>query len=316
MPSTPFSAARTPRAALSALLPALFLALALCAPAAAQALDTASMERVGTMGFIDWPGARAAAVGQGAPPAGAASAAQARAMARDTALFVARSNLLEVLRQVRVDRSTLLGDLMRADAALEDRFRVLVHRAAVASERVADGGMVRLILVLPLTGDAAREIARAAAAAPTAPNPDDAAPDQSPAPQAAPEPTPQPAPVAAPAPPPEMQAEARAATGLVVDARGAGFTPTLRPRLVHGGEVLYPGQAVDRDLGLSQGFVRYYRDLAQAAQSEPAGSAPRTVRAEAEGGDLVVSDRDAAFLKAVLAREDNFLDRCRVVVVF
>ena len=255
------------------------------APSRADVVDTATMERVGTMGFIDWPGQRAAAVGHGAPPQGAYNAAQARAMAHDTALFVARSNLMEVLRQIRVDAGTRMGDLLRADPRAEERIRRLADAAPIASERTLAGGMVRLILVLPLTGDVAQEISAMTGKrsqpepkAPPAPKPAEAAPQV--ATGSAPEPTAADAALLAPA----AQALAASATGLIVDARGAGFTPTLRPRLMHGDEVVYPSPGVDHAVGTRQGYVRYYRDLAQAQQSDPAGTAPYTVHARAHDG--------------------------------
>ena len=291
------------------------------APSRADVVDTATMERVGTMGFIDWPGQRAAAVGHGAPPQGAYNAAQARAMAHDTALFVARSNLMEVLRQIRVDAGTRMGDLLRADPGAEERIRRLADTVPIASERTLTGGMVRLILVLPLTGEVAQEISamtgkrrqpESAPKAPPAPKPTPAEPAPQIVETSAPEPV-----AAAPAPlAPEAQALAAGATGLIVDARGAGFTPTLRPRLMHGGEVVYPSPGVDHAVGARRGYVRYFRDLAQAQQSDPAGAAPYTVHARTRDGDLALSDEDAAFLRAVEATPGNFLDQCRVVVVF
>lgn len=308
------------------LLLAALLAFAPCptqaqAPSRADVVDTATMERVGTMGFIDWPGQRAAAVGHGAPPQDAYNAAQARAMAHDTALFVARSNLMEVLRQIRVDADTRMGELLRADPKAEGRIRRLADAAPIASERTLAGGMVRLILVLPLTGDVAQEISamtgkrrqpEPAPKSPPAPKPTPAEASPRIVETSAPEP-----PAAAPAPlAPEARALAASATGLIVDARGAGFTPTLRPRLMHGGEVVYPSPGVDHAIGTRQGYVRYFRDLAQAQQSDPAGAAPYTVQARAQDGDLALSDEDAAFLRAVEATPGNFLDQCRVVVVF
>lgn len=120
----------------------------------------------------------------------------------------------------------------------------------------------------------------------------------------------------APALPPATQAEARAATGLIIDARGTGFKPTLRPRIVNGERVLYPSDNMDFDTGVSQGFVRYYRDLAQAQQGRRAGPAPKIIRAQATDDALQVSQADGDFLQNVLAEPGNFLDRCQVVVLF
>jgi len=120
----------------------------------------------------------------------------------------------------------------------------------------------------------------------------------------------------APPLPPVTQAEARAATGLIIDARGTGFKPTLRPRIVSGERLLYPSDSVNFDTGVSQGFVRYYRDLAQAQQGRRAGTAPKVIRAQATDDALQVSSADGDFLENILAEPGNFLDRCQVVVLF
>lgn len=292
------------------------------APGPADVMDTATMERVGTMGFIDWPGARAAAVGHGAPPAGAYNAAQAHDMARQTALFVARSNLMEVLREIRVDSATRLGELLRAAPAAEERFRRMVDAAPIASERTLANGMVRLILVLPLTGAIARDIAAMATAPPSSSatahtmTPPAATTATTPPAHQATTGTPPPTPPAPTPLAPAIQAVADNATGLIVDARGTTFTPTLHPRLVHDGTVIYPSPTVNHDTGSRQGYVRYFRDLAQAQQSDPAGTTPHTVIAKVRDGDLALSAEDAAFLQNILTKPGNFLDQCKVVVVF
>ncbi|BBD06968.1 hypothetical protein [Desulfovibrio ferrophilus] len=120
----------------------------------------------------------------------------------------------------------------------------------------------------------------------------------------------------APSLPPAVRAEARATTGLIIDARGTDFKPTLRPNIVSGDRLLYPADSVDFKKGIGQGFVRYYRELAQAQQSQRAGAAPKIIRAQAVDGKLQIPPADADFLQNVLAESGNFLDRCQVVVVF
>jgi hypothetical protein len=109
----------------------------------------------------------------------------------------------------------------------------------------------------------------------------------------------------------------QAFTGLVVDARGTSFAPSLKPAFMAGKEQLYPGPAVDQAVAVRRGLVRYYRDLAKAQQSREVGASPKTVKAAAGSpGALDLSPDDAALLRAVLAQPGNFLDQCKVVVVF
>ena len=107
-------------------------------------------------------------------------------------------------------------------------------------------------------------------------------------------------------------------TGLVVDARAIGFEPCLKPKILSQEKVLYPGDAVDLNTGVRRGYVRYYNDLAEAQQSPLAGGTPYTVRPEAamNGSDLVLTSEDASVLSQVLLNPKNFLNHCRVVVVF
>lgn len=126
-----------------------------------------------------------------------------------------------------------------------------------------------------------------------------------------------PAPPAPPAPAPALAAAAQAFTGLVVDARGTDFAPSLRPALTAGSERIYPGPAVDAAIAVRRGFVRYYRDLSKAQQSREVGAAPKTVKAASGNpGTLALTTADAELLRQVLAQPGNFLDQCKVVVVF
>jgi hypothetical protein len=123
---------------------------------------------------------------------------------------------------------------------------------------------------------------------------------------------------AAPAAP---SAEASKFTGLVVDARKAGdFKPCLRPKLLNPDRrLVYPGPGVSPARSASRGFVRYYRNLGQAQRSDRAGDLPykaavsKTYRA---GSSLVLEAKDAAFLRELMQAPQNFLDECKVVIVF
>ncbi len=118
----------------------------------------------------------------------------------------------------------------------------------------------------------------------------------------------------------EAHGEAGAYTGLVVDATGLGFLPALQPRIYGGGVLLYPGANTNRLTAVKDGYARYYRNVSLAQQNSRSGSLPLTVRAEGlHMGDkrsLALRDRDAELVRAILETPGNFLDRCRVVIVF
>jgi hypothetical protein len=83
----------------------------------------------------------------------------------------------------------------------------------------------------------------------------------------------------------------RGYTGLVVDARGTGVTPSYAPRILHEDEVLYAGTLWD-DVALFQTPVVYVPDPAHPAAAR-AGDKPLVLQADrAAGTDLVVGSED------------------------
>jgi hypothetical protein len=107
------------------------------------------------------------------------------------------------------------------------------------------------------------------------------------------------------------------ATGIVIDARGTDFLPSLKPRLTSGGSVVYPGPGTDFTTAVNSGYVRYYRDIATAQHSARAGASPLTLRGTGRGSDIELAAQDAALLRSLASAEGgNVLDQCRVVVVF
>ena len=118
---------------------------------------------------------------------------------------------------------------------------------------------------------------------------------------------------------PPSSASAAPYTGLIVDARGIGFKPCLKPSLFIDGEPIYPGDFLNTPQVIKEGYVRYYSDPMQAQQSDRVGSLPYVAKATAtyQGDRSLTLSRDAVpVLKAVLQQPGNFLARARVVIVF
>ncbi|NJB67474.1 BMFP domain-containing protein YqiC [Desulfobaculum xiamenense] len=396
----------------------LFVIATLALAALPCAADDA-YESVGSVGYIDWTRQRAIASGTGFPPPGLRDPARAHAAARRAAVLDARRNLLEVVRQVRIDSSTLVENLITTSDTVQASVTGALRGSEIESERPLPDGGVTVTVGMALTGELARELMAAAPVAPTSspsattptlqeryasdrlaaadqrmavldarirdlegqlasltrelhfarqsaqtptrpaptPNTQDATqralaelsrrlralearqstpPEQTAVPASSPHPAasnptsqpspshalaasnpaPSAAPAPAPTPAPETLAQVQNASGLVIDARGTNFRPSLKPRLTHGGEVLFPGPGADFDTAVSSGFVRYYRDITEAQRAERAGSSPLTLAARGNGSDLELDDESAAALRHLLRSPSNILDRCRVVVVF
>ncbi|MFV0347283.1 MAG: hypothetical protein ACK5JO_01765, partial [Halodesulfovibrio sp.] len=109
-------------------------------------------------------------------------------------------------------------------------------------------------------------------------------------------------------------------TGLVIDARGLGFTPSLHPELHDAGGTIFPSAGLNPQTAATDGLVRYMDSVPAAQQAPRAGSLPYTVKATGTAGGnpakLSIAPEDAATLRAILARKDNFLDNCKVIIVF
>ena len=108
-------------------------------------------------------------------------------------------------------------------------------------------------------------------------------------------------------------------TGLVIDARGVGFRPCLKPEVFGRDQQIYPGDYVDLDRAVRGGYIRYYRDLAKAQQSPRIGSLPLTIKAVGtqEGNrSLAISSPDYQVLREIAEIPGSFLSTCKVVIVF
>jgi hypothetical protein len=130
-----------------------FFILALI-PAGAWAERGEVIETVGN-GWIDWSRGIIMAKGSGAPPREARNIAQARLMTERAALTDARRNLLEVLKGVRVDSSTLVENFMVKD----DQIRLQAEGFIQGSVEVRrfrkylSDGAIEITVAVDLAGD-------------------------------------------------------------------------------------------------------------------------------------------------------------------
>ena len=323
----------------------------------AFAAEFPGLENIGSVGHIDWVNQKAIASGVGVPMANALNQAQARASAARAAKVDARRNLLEVVKKVRIDSKTRVENFMAVSDVVITRVKGVLQWSALEDEKFLQDGTCRVVMSVPLTGNLSREILSLPQTPVLLPAMPDARMDRmearikvleqqlsslrrelavgflesaknrdaalaknlsdmgerlkalESAKARKTEET---------ALKPILPAKKLPYTGLVVDARAIGFEPCLKPKILSQEKLLYPGDAVDLDTGVKRGYVRYYRDLAEAQQSPLAGGTPYTVRPEAakNGSDLVLASEDAGVLSQVLASPENFLNHCRVVVVF
>ncbi len=305
-------------------------------------------------GQINWTTGEVYATGIGVPPAQAANAAQARAMAQRAAFVVAIRNLLETVKGVRVDSQTVVENFMVKSDVIRTRVDGIVKGARIVKTNTMSDGSVEILVAMPMRGAFMDAVVPQTfgAVVPITPAPVlPVTPSPSPTPQKSiepkkPEPSkPQP-PVTPPATPatkseqPTKQAVPEPApspapsagagsstvfkggvpTGLVIDGRGLGLRPALLPRIVDSqGQELYVGHVVTRTNAVEQGVAGYAKDVNAAANNFRVTDNPAIIKGIQAAGsartDVVVGQADAQMFRQLSGKGD-FLQYCRVIIVY
>ncbi len=103
-------------------------------------------------GTINWTIGEVYATGIGAPPANAANAAQARAMTERAAFVVGIRNLLEAVKEVRVDSETVVENFMTKSDIIRTKVDGIVRGARVVKTRYLSDGSVEVVVSMPMRG--------------------------------------------------------------------------------------------------------------------------------------------------------------------
>jgi len=361
------------------------------------------LEPVAQYGTIDWISQKIIATGIGVPSAEVGqNPAQARVMARRAAVVVARRNLLEVVKGVRIDSRTSVVDYAVKDDTIVSRVKGVLDNSVVEGYRYMADGSVEATVSMPLSGPLGEILLQVPSRPDTAPavSPQIETVDKrifmleerirvleeklsgfkqlhfeqeqaillfkqllvawgdylSSRPQLMPagyvsdsdlaalrnEIIQQGAKVAElskrldnmsgrikaletsgrqpdSAPKAIEPGASPSYTGLVIDARQTNFKPCLKPEIFFQGQLLYPGDYVNLEKAIRNGYVRYYRKIEGAQQSTQAGNLPLTITAR-EGnlgrGSLEIGSEAYGTLRKVMQTADSFMAKCNVVIVF
>ena len=107
-------------------------------------------------------------------------------------------------------------------------------------------------------------------------------------------------------------------TGLVVDARGLGLSPSMSPTVRAPQSQVYVGNfELDIDRVISEGIVLYYSSLDKALKSPRAGAHPiivKAVQTDKHRVDFILKAEDADAIQAYDKR-DQFLKNLQVVAI-
>ncbi len=248
------------------------------------------IDPVGSTGKVDWSTGVITAVGIGAPPSQPANAAQARAMAERAAQVVAYRNLLEAVKGVRVDSTTLVENFIVTSDVIRTQVSGIIQGATIMDKKYMSDGSVEVTVGMKLTG------ALAEALLPKTP------------------------PAAVPAPATPSGTPAQLYTGLLIDARGLGVRPAMSPKVLNeDGKEVYGSAYINRDWAVREGMAGYLKgDPSTAAANPRIADKPLVVKAIKVSGegrvDTVISNADAASLQSA-SQNLSMLEKCKVIIL-
>jgi len=241
---------------------------------------------------VDWENGLAFAPGQGAPASWATAPGQKNLTAQKAAKIDAARNILELIKGIALTSATTLQGSMTASdtvrTTVEGRLQGLRQ---VGKPKYFSDGTIQVKVEARL-----REVVPGELLAPEG------------------------APKSWGAPKGDAGAAAQVSyTGLILDARGAGVSPAMSPRILDPkGEEVYSAAYVSREFALQQGVVGYAKDPKKAVDSDRVKGNPMVIKVTGNSGtnhaDIVISQAAADTLRAV-GQKQNFLRECRVLVI-
>jgi hypothetical protein len=263
-------------------------------------------------GSVNWSQGIITAVGIGSP------SDKYRLLARDPlalreAKKAAQRNLLEVIKGVRVNSSTVVKNFIVESDVIRTQVEGMVQGAQVIKKEYLSDGTVEVTMAMKLHGGFAqlilpkdiKQVSEIKTIPPSTPAPPEAE-KVGEIPMATPQPT-------IPTPAPAIY------TGLVVDASGLGARPAMSPKVLdESGQEVYGSAYVSREFAVQQGMAGYAKDLTSSQTNPRVTNEPLTVKSlKTEGpgqSDLVISNADAGKIRSA-SENLSFLKKCRVMIV-
>ena len=219
-------------------------------------------------------------------------------MAKRGAKTDARRNLIEALKEIRVDSKTTMRDLEIEEDLVVTEASGYIRQAwfddsSVEYERDGEKWMCSISITMPLLGEYSQAVLPKAGS--TRISEEQAAPVYKPA--------------SAPPPPP-----AKPYTGLVIDFRGKKVIPSMAPKIVtEDGAILYGMNKVSRQYASSMGVVGYIKKIDNPQTMIRVGENPLVVKAKGGTGsipsDALVGNDEASLISSL---PENLLKECRV----
>jgi hypothetical protein len=217
-------------------------------------------------GEINWSAKTVTATGSGAANLKDGSVAKARLMAERAAKLDALRNIVETIQGIQVTGTRNAADVM-SNGEIKSKIQGMAQGFKVVDTKYYSDGSVDVIVSMPIDDNLTNALVE---------KPKSAKPRK-------------------------LTTEGpESITGLVVNARGLGLTPSMAPRILdESGREIYGAEIVN-DKGLQQGGIASYAKTDEKA-AERTGSKPFVVKAlriaDKSKTDVVISNADADKLR-------------------
>lgn len=210
--------------------------------------------------------------------------------ALEDAKLDACQKIFEVVKGIRIDGTTVVGDYAAENNVIISKIEGIVKNAEVVKKEYFSDGTVEVTMEMNFKGGFAQLVL-----------PGEIRPLESIRPMA------------------PVKNSSSVFTGLVVDARGLGSKPVMSPKILdETGQEVYGSAFVSREYAVQQGMSGYSKDLTAAKSNQRVAGNPLTVkglRIEGNGrSDIVISNSDASRLRSA-AEHLSFMRKCRVIIV-
>lgn len=269
---------------------ALVVVVLLAIPLSGYAEQGQDLIERGDKGIINWSKGIVQATGIGAPPEKLYGKPSARPMALRAAKLDAYRNILEVVRGVRINSTTVVRDYAVESDVIMSKVEGMVQGAEVVKKEYLSDGTVEITLQMDLRGGFSQLVL-----------PEEIQPLESITPLV------------------PVQSSSAVYTGLVVDARGLRARPAMSPKVLdENGREVYGSAFVSREYAVQQGMSGYAKTVAAARTNQRVTDNPLVIkglRVEGAGhSNIVISNADASMLRSA-SENLSFMKKCRVMIV-
>lgn len=241
-------------------------------------------------GSVNWSRGVVQAKGIGIPLPKIPENSNDRTVALTDAKLNAFRIILEIIRELRINGTTVVGDYEIQEPAIMSKIENMVKSAKVVKKEYLTDGTVKIEMEVNLRGGFAQLVL-----------PNDIKPldsitfvtmDKTSSP---------------------------VFTGLVVDAKGLGVRPVMVPRILdENNQEVYGSAFVSREYAVQQGMSGYARNLKESLNNQRVADHPLVVKGLKTLGpgrsEIVISNADASKLRST-SESLYFMKKCRVIIV-